>query len=523
MHHFLTLLLLTFSIFSTFTSCAKNPVTGKMETHFISEASEIQMGTQNYLTMQQMQGGDYLTDRRVGKYINQVGQRIAKKSDRPHLPYEFIVLNNSIPNAWALPGGKICINRGLLIELESEAELAAVLSHEIVHAAARHGAQKMEKNIFLQSGLFGLGIALKSQKFEDLLLGTAAMSANLISLKYGRSAEFEADHYGILYMHKAGYDPRAAIALQETFLRLSNNKDTNWLSGLFSSHPPSIERVAANRKLVSQLQEGGYIKGDINRDEYQTVMRYLKKTKNTYDKLDQGNKALEEGNLTLASQLAQEGISLIPEEAHFYGLLGKCQVSKKQYDYAEQLFTQAISKNNNFYDFYLQRGLIKEQQKQWNESHKDLTKSIKLLPSTQGHLELGKQEFNNGKIQQAIKHLEVASSTNTPLGKESKVWLSKVELPVNPTKYLSFEPGLDSAGFLNVSIVNNSLVVIEDLALAISTINSAPISVSNRPVHYKKTLKPGKKVILATKIGPFNNKEQLKNIIQTQVTKVVVK
>ena len=120
--------------------CATNPVTGKSELVLMSESAEIAIGTKHYRPNQQAEGGLYLMDPELTSYVNQVGARLAAVSDRP-LPYEFVVLNDSIPNAWALPGGKIAINRGLLLALENEAELAAVLGHEIVHAAARHSAK----------------------------------------------------------------------------------------------------------------------------------------------------------------------------------------------------------------------------------------------------------------------------------------------------------------------------------------------------------------------------------------------
>jgi predicted Zn-dependent protease len=99
-----------------------------------------------------MQGGDMVADPELTAYVQSVGQRIAAVSDSD-LPYEFVVLNNGVPNAWALPGGKIAVNRGLLAELEDEAELAAVLGHEIVHAAARHGAQAVTRGTLLQGAL----------------------------------------------------------------------------------------------------------------------------------------------------------------------------------------------------------------------------------------------------------------------------------------------------------------------------------------------------------------------------------
>ena len=106
--------------------CTTNPVTGKKEISF-GEEWELNTGKQAYLPYRQMQGGDYVVDPQVEEYVNEVGQRLARVSDRK-LPYEFNVLNSSVPNAWALPGGKIAINRGLLTEMGSEAELAAVLA-----------------------------------------------------------------------------------------------------------------------------------------------------------------------------------------------------------------------------------------------------------------------------------------------------------------------------------------------------------------------------------------------------------
>ena len=132
--------------------CGTNPVTGQKELQLVSEAQEIDIGAENYGPSRQMQGGDYVVDPAVATYVREVGERLAQASDR-RLPYEFAVVNDSVPNAWALPGGKIAVNRGLLTELHSEAELAAVLGHEITHAAARHGARSMERGLLLQGAL----------------------------------------------------------------------------------------------------------------------------------------------------------------------------------------------------------------------------------------------------------------------------------------------------------------------------------------------------------------------------------
>ena len=237
-------------------ACATNPVTGKRELHLVSESEEIAIGQQNYIPARQQQGGDYVIDAELTAYVQSVGNKLAAVADRK-LPYEFVVLNNSIPNAWAMPGGKIAFNRGLLYELNSEAELAAVLGHEIVHAAARHGAKSMESGMLLQGAVLATGIATQNKNYGQLAVGAAALSSQLLSHKYGRDAESESDKYGMLYMKRAGYDPRAAVTLQETFVRLSQGKQSDFIEGLFASHPPSQERVDANKTTLAELGEGG--------------------------------------------------------------------------------------------------------------------------------------------------------------------------------------------------------------------------------------------------------------------------
>ena len=133
--------------------CAVNPVTGKQELSLTSAEREVAIGSEQYVPAQQSQGGDYVVDPALTAYVSRVGQKLAAVSDRPELPYEFVVLNNDVPNAWALPGGKIAVNRGLLTKLKSESELAAVLGHEIVHAAARHGAKQMDKQLIIGGGV----------------------------------------------------------------------------------------------------------------------------------------------------------------------------------------------------------------------------------------------------------------------------------------------------------------------------------------------------------------------------------
>ena len=271
------------------TACGVNPVTGEKEIQFVSEAQELAIGRQQYAPMRQVEGGDFDVLPELTTYVNGVGQKLAAVSDRK-LPYEFVVLDNSVPNAWALPGGKIAVNRGLLTELTSEAELAAVLGHEIVHAAARHGAKAQERGVMMQAGMaaaqIGAAVGGMDAGIANLALGGASIGLSMVQMKYGRDQELESDHYGMKYMKLAGYDPWGAVTLQETFVRLASGKGAKqqgWLEGLFASHPPSQERLERNRAYALELGRGG----TIGADTYAAAMKPLLAMQPGYDKYDE--------------------------------------------------------------------------------------------------------------------------------------------------------------------------------------------------------------------------------------------
>tara|TARA_B110000879_G_scaffold23780_2_gene31378 strand:+ start:1870 stop:2811 length:942 start_codon:yes stop_codon:yes gene_type:complete len=257
--------------------CAVNPVTGKNELSLISPAQEIAMGEKNYQPSRQSQGGDYYLDPTLQAYVKSVGERLAAVSDRPDLPYEFVVLNNSVPNAWAMPGGKIAINRGLLGYLEDESQLAAVLAHEIVHAAARHGASQMSRGTLANIGLAAVAVGTQGRDGGQLYGMASQLGAAAWMAKYGRDDELESDFYGMDYMARAGYEPQGAVELQRTFVKLSEGRQTDFLSGLFASHPPSQRRVEANIAKAKELPKGQrYTK------RYQAAIAQLNKDSRAY-------------------------------------------------------------------------------------------------------------------------------------------------------------------------------------------------------------------------------------------------
>ena len=433
------------------TGCATNPVTGKNELSLISEAQELSIGEQQYAPMRQAQGGDYVVDPKVGSYVNNVGQRLASVSDRK-LPYEFKVLNNSVPNAWALPGGKICINRGLLTELKSESELAAVLGHEIVHAAAKHGAKGMQRGLLLQGAVMVATIAAANQNadYANVAQLGASIGAQLISQKYGRDAERESDLYGMKYMARAGYDPQGAVDLQKTFVKLSEGRQQNWLSGLFASHPPSPERVANNIDTAARLPKGG----EIGRNRYKRKIAHLVKTKPAYESYHKAQKALADGNTARAKKLVRKAIAIEPREGHFHSLMGDIEQKNKRYKTALKNYDKAIRLNDNFFYYYLQSGLINERLKRNVASKRQLERSLELLPTADAFNSLGNIARKEGRVDEAKQYYAKAAGHRSDAGKAAYGSLVDLDLADNPSKYVQLRIGIDKTGQV-IALINN--------------------------------------------------------------------
>ena len=477
--------------------CVVNPVTGKRQLMVVSSASEIQMGQQNYAPMQQSQGGVYDVDPVLTDYVQGVGSRLAAQSEVA-LPYEFVVLNNSVPNAWALPGGKIAINRGLLTEIESEAELAAVLGHEVVHAAARHTAQQMSRGMLLQGLVLATAVASSDSDYGNLAVGGAGLAAQLVTMKYGREAELESDFYGMRYMSKAGYDPQGAVRLQETFVRLSEGRKTDWLSGLFASHPPSQERVNANIATAATLPAGG----KTGEDDFQRIMQKTRTVKPAYDAYDEGRKALAEKKTDEALALANKALGLYPDEANFHALRGDVRLVANKYDMAVTNYNRAISRRNEFFYYHLQRGLAKKELGQTDGAVVDLEKSIELLPTAPAHYALGGIAQERGNVPAAISHYKAVAGAGGEYGAAATGALVKLELPSNPGAYVPRRCDPDANGDLVVSVKNDTTLQITGVQVLIQYTDASGRQQQVRHA-VRGQIPPGKIASVNTGIGPY--------------------
>jgi predicted Zn-dependent protease len=484
--------------------CVTNPVTGKKDLVLVGEGEELQIGEKQYAPMRQSEGGDYVTDPALAAYVQKVGNRLAAVSDRK-LPYEFEVLNNSVPNAWALPGGKIAVNRGLLTALKSESELAAVLGHEIVHAAAGHTAQQMSKGMIAQGGLLAGQVLLGGSQYGGLYTAGAGLAAQMAMQKYGRDAELEADHYGIKYMKSAGYDVQGAVTLQETFVRMSANKESSWFDGLFASHPPSQERLEANRRYAAKLPPGG----EVGAEAFAAAMAATMKAKPAFDAYEEGRKAIQAKQPDVALAKANEAIKLAPAEGAFYALRGDAYQLQKNLPAASQAYTEAIERNGRYFNYYLQRGLVAERQQQDAQAKTDLEMSARMLPTDGAYYALGNIASRAKDIEAAKKYYGIAATSEGEVGKAAGRKLMQLDLPQNPGKYIQTQAGLDSRGMLVVALGNPTQVPVRELSVAIQYLDADG---RRREVVRKfgGVLGANQQARIETGLGPFQSAEQFR-------------
>jgi len=247
--HRLLLALAAIAILSAW-ACAVNPATGRKQISLIGERDEIEMGRtedQRIVATLGLYGGSAMQD-----YVQDIGRRLAAGSERPDLPWTFRVVDDPSVNAFALPGGYIYVTRGIMAHLNSEAELAAVLGHEIGHVTARHSVNQMSK-----AQLAGLGLTIGTAVSEDLreFGGMAETGLGLLFLKYSRDDERQADGLGLRYLTRARYDPRPTVDVFGMLDSLGQSAGGARTPAWLSTHPAPANRQADIRQRIAALNQ----------------------------------------------------------------------------------------------------------------------------------------------------------------------------------------------------------------------------------------------------------------------------
>ncbi len=232
-------------------ACVTVPETGRRSLNFMGDSSLNKMGLQAYQQVLQKESAKLNTNPQLTQIVQNIGNRIAQVSGEKNFKWEFNVIEDDQNNAFALPGGKVAVYSGIAKTAQNSHALAAVMGHEVAHATARHGGERMSQGVVAQVGMAAATIGLRNNKNAGLIMGALGVGTQVgVMLPFSRKHESEADKIGMIYMAKAGYDPREAIG----FWQRMNAAGGARQPGFLSTHPGPTQRAAALAKLAASPQ-----------------------------------------------------------------------------------------------------------------------------------------------------------------------------------------------------------------------------------------------------------------------------
>ena len=338
-------------------------------------------------------------DEEVQSYVREIGNKIARHAERK-LPYEFFVVNSGILNAFALPGGKIFITRGLLLELDNESELVGVLGHELGHVNARHHVKYLEKmlgiSLLLQIGALLIG---ENDLKERALLQLASIGATLLALKFSRDQEREADLYGIKYAVATGYDPRGLIKVFEKFKKIEKNRPPEWLS----THPLPETRIKEVKRVISKMNLPRNLKEDS--PKFHRIKKKLLATKPSYDLCEEGKKLYRRGFKGEALEKFREALKIFPKNQVAMVYISAIYLEKGEPEKALE-YAGKITRIDPYilWGWYL-KGVSLFELKRYKESIKALEEAKKRVATYAGiYYYLGRNYEELGNVRKAIEN-----------------------------------------------------------------------------------------------------------------------
>jgi len=301
--------------------CANSPVGGGSILVGMSEADEKRVD-QQVAPQQFSQDLGPVQDKAVNDYLALVGQRLDDKTHRPQMPYSYRVLNANYVNAYTFPGGAMGVTRGIMVDLDNEAELAALLGHELGHVNARHAAQRQGQSLVAQVAAAGLSIAASGTEWGGLVNIGSQLGASALLSSYSRDNEREADALGQEYMVRAGYPASGMVGLHQ--LLVDQQKETpGLLQTMFSTHPMSSERLAT----AQQLAETTYhdtLKRNVGRERFMDHTASLRRIKPSIAACQNGEVAMAGKKYEQAEGQFKTALSKTPRDYAANLLMAQC-------------------------------------------------------------------------------------------------------------------------------------------------------------------------------------------------------
>jgi predicted Zn-dependent protease len=367
------------SVVGLMLGCAANPVTGKKQLMLMSEEQEIQIDRRS---SPHQFSADYgaLSDQSLNDYIQGTGMEMASRSHRQEMPYSFRGVNATYINAYAFPGGSIAATRGILLELENEAELAALLGHEIGHVNARHTAERMSKAVLASLLVTGVTAFVASQERDlaPMVAGLGNLGAGALLARYSRDDEREADALGMEYMVRGGHDPEGMTGLMGMLVK-SHERKPSAIEMMFATHPMSEERyqTAVDR---AQTQYASAKTLPLNRDRYMDHTASIRKIGGAIAKMQKGEEAMGKRNFDEAEKQFRAALVEAPGDYAGLVMMAKCQLALGKDDEARRYAEEAKDVNPGEAQAWHVAGMAKIQEKDFASAYADFDNYDKTLP-----------------------------------------------------------------------------------------------------------------------------------------------
>ncbi|WP_456464204.1 beta-barrel assembly-enhancing protease [Persephonella sp.] len=384
-------------------SCARtyDPLTGKTVYTLLPTQEEIKIGRM-YLPLAIDQNDGRYPDKEVQEYVQKLGKKIAEHAPRK-LDYRFYVVNTKQVNAFALPGGFIFVNRGLILALDKEDQLAGVLAHELAHVNARHHARFLEKMYGMNILLSIAGIFAYQTRYGDVLMQFGKIGAQLLSLRWSREHETEADRFGVRFSYEAGYDPRGLLETFRIFKKLDKVKQPEWLL----THPLPDTRIKNVKKLISQL--------DLNKPlikdspQFHKIKQKLQKTKTSFDLFYQAKEKLSKNQKIAALNLVNKSLQLFPNNNASLTLKAFLLLTEENYTEGTELAVKAAQLDELYFKPHFFAGYGYFKLGKYSESVKFLEKARELIPDfPDTYYFLGRDYEALGNLKKAVENYRKA-------------------------------------------------------------------------------------------------------------------
>ncbi len=326
----------------TISGCATHPVTGETVVVGLSEQQEIALDRQHAPHQFSKDYGD-VQDDRLNSYVSGVAANLAARSHRPTMPYSYRALNANYVNAYTFPAGSIGVTRGILLQMDNEAQLAALMGHEIAHVNARHTAQRAGQGMIASLVVSGVAIAASASDrtagYAPLVDLAGQIGASALLASYSRENERKADSLGMAYMTRGGHSPQGMVGLTQILVQQSKEKP-GLLDTMFASHPMSAERYASMQAEASG-KYASMASVPLNRERYMDNTAALRRLRPVVEDQQRGERAMASKKLDEADAAFASALRAAPSDYAGLCLMAKCKMAQKRYSEAHSYVMQA--------------------------------------------------------------------------------------------------------------------------------------------------------------------------------------